>query len=212
MEANREPEGQRDVSQQLERHDLRLLLLLNGAMFVVEGTGGYFFDSMGLVADSLDMLADAAVYAVAILAIGATAEKKVKAAFTAGYLQLGIALAAVTKLGDAVLRGSEPAPGAMIGLSLVALCVNVAALIVLRRHRHGDVHLRAAWIFSTTDVQVNLGVICAAVLVSMLESSIPDLMVGAVIVAIVFRGVWRILNDARRTRAELRKDASISIG
>ena len=191
------------LSRQLERRALLLLFALNGAMFVVEVVGGYFADSMGLVADGLDMLADAAVYGVALRAIEGGHENKVRAALFAGYLQLTLAVLATGKLLLSLVRGSEPAVAAMIGLSIVALCVNVIALRVLRQYRHGDVHLRAAWIFSATDVQVNLGVIGAAVLVRATGSPLPDLVVGAAICVLVFLSVWRILSDARRTGASI---------
>jgi cation diffusion facilitator family transporter len=186
-----------------ERAPLRLLFALNAGMFVIEVVGGYLADSMGLVADGLDMLADAAVYGVALLAIGSSPERKVRAAFTAGYLQLVLALAAVVKLVRAILSGSDPEVAAMVGISLLALAVNAVAVFVLRRHRHGDVHLRTAWIFSATDVQVNLAVMAAALGVYLLGSPLPDLVVGALICVLVFRSVWRILSDARRTRAAL---------
>jgi Co/Zn/Cd efflux system component len=191
------------MSRQLERNSLLLLFALNGTMFGVEVVAGYLADSMGLVADGLDMLADAAVYGVALLAIGESASRKVRAAFVAGYLQLALASAAVIKLGLALLHGSEPIVATMIGVSLVAMCVNVIALVTLRKHRHGDVHLRAAWIFSATDVQVNIGVIVAAILVRALESPVPDLVAGAAICILVFRSVARILGDARRAHAAL---------
>lgn len=179
---------------------LRLLFALNGAMFVVEVGGGLLADSMGLVADGLDMLADAMVYGVALLAIGKPATTKVRAALAAAGLQFALGLGALAKLGLSIARGSAPMVGAMIAISLVALCVNVVALVMLQRHRHGDVHLRAAWIFSATDVQVNLAVIGAAVLVQALRSSLPDIIIGAAICALVFRSAWRIVLDARQER------------
>ncbi len=177
---------------------LRILLALNAAMFFTEVVAGYFADSMGLVADGLDMLADASVYGLALLAVGRPPAAKVRAAFAAGYLQLALAVLASLKLLWAIVAGSEPEPVAMIGVSLVALAANAVALVVLRRHRHGEVHLRAAWIFSATDVQVNVMVIAAGLLVLATGTPIPDLAAGAFICALVFRGVWRILSDARR--------------
>ena len=187
----------------LERNALWLLFALNAAMFIIEVVAGVIAESMGLVADGLDMLADASVYGLALLAVGKPAASKVRAAFTAGYLQLALACVAALKLLRAIVLGSDPEPSAMIGVSLLALAANAVAVGILRRHRHGDVHIRAAWIFSATDVQVNLLVIAAALLVLEMDSAIPDLAVGAAICVLVFRSVWRILGDARRTRADM---------
>ena len=46
----------------LERTTLRTLIAINGAMFVAEALAGWRAQSTGLLADSLDMLADAGVY------------------------------------------------------------------------------------------------------------------------------------------------------
>lgn len=191
-----------------ERSPLWLLFMLNGAMFFVEVVAGWLAQSMGLVADGLDMLADASVYGLALLAVGRPDVAKVRAAFAAGYLQLVLAVVASVKLVWALLRGSDPEPVAMIAVSLLALAVNAVAVGLLRRHRHGDVHIRAAWIFSATDVQVNLLVVAAAMFVIALRSPLPDLVVGAAICALVFRSVWRILTDARRTRSALQAASS----
>lgn len=186
-----------------ERKALWLLFALNAAMFIVEVAAGLAADSMGLLADGLDMLADASVYGLALLAVGKPDHDKVRAAFAAGYLQLALASVAVLKLSGAIVMGSDPEPAAMLSVSVLALAANAVAVGILRRHRHGDVHIRAAWIFSATDVQVNVLVIAAALLVLRLDSAIPDLVVGAAICVLVVRSVVRILGDARRTRAAM---------
>lgn len=186
-----------------ERKALRLLFALNAAMFIIEVAAGLAADSMGLVADGLDMLADASVYGLALLAAGRPDGDKLRAAFAAGYLQLALASLAVLKLLRAIVIGSDPEPAAMLSVSLLALAANAVAVGILRRHRHGDVHIRAAWIFSATDVQVNVLVIVAAVLVLRLDSAVPDLVVGAAICVLVVRSVVRILGDARRTQAAM---------
>lgn len=183
----------------MARGALFILLALNGAMFVVEGVAGFAADSMGLVADGLDMGADAAVYLLALLAIGAPAARKLRAARFAGRVQLGLAVLAMLEVGRRVVLGSAPEPMPMMGISLVALAVNVACLAVLRKHREGEVHLQAAWIFSATDVQANLGVLAAGGLVQLTGSRIPDLVIGAVVCGLVLRGAIRI---RRRVAAE----------
>lgn len=75
------------------------------------------------------------------------------------------------------------------------------------RYRKGEVHLRAAWIFSATDVQVNVAVILAAVLVSVTESGIPDLVIAAGICVLILRSVLRILREAYREQSQLEGSA-----
>ena len=175
-----------------------MLLALNGSMFVLEITGGWLAESMGLVADGLDMGADAAVYLLALLAIGASSRRKLNAARFAGIVQLLLGIGAIAEVIRRWIVGSTPEPPVMVGISVLALAVNVACLVLLRRHREGEVHIQAAWIFSATDVQANLGVIAAGILVEWLESPVPDLIIGTIVSALVLRGALRIRQRVRR--------------
>jgi cation diffusion facilitator family transporter len=181
---------------QVERSTLLLLIAINAVMFIVELAAGWWAESMGLIADSLDMLADAGVYGIALLAVGTSSVRKAQAAAASGCIQLGLAFLVLVEVLRKWLYGSEPSSGLMIGVSVVALAANTACLFLLRKHRHGEVHMRASWIFSTTDVQANVGVILAGILVSVTASSAPDLIVGALVCGIVVRGGVRILRDA----------------
>ena len=188
----------------VERRTLLLLIAINGIMFFVELAVGWTAQSMGLIADALDMLADAGVYGVALLAVGSSALGKARAAATSGVLQLGLASLVLVEVIRKWMQGNEPISSLMIGVSLVALGANVACLYLLRKHRHGEVHMRASWIFSTTDVQANVGVIIAGVLVSLTASPAPDLIIGALVCGIVARGGIRILRDALASSGEAR--------
>jgi Co/Zn/Cd efflux system component len=90
----------------------------------------------------------------------------------------------------------------MIGMGLVALIANVVCLILISKHRKGEVHMRASWLFSKNDVIANLGVILAGVLVGWSGSRMPDLIIGFVVALIVFRGGMHILKDARETNVQ----------
>ena len=183
------------------RRVLLTLLALNGVMCVAEVAGGWAAESMGLVADGLDMGADAAVYLLALVAIGASDRRKLGAARFAGRVQLLLAVGAIIEVARRGIVGSAPEPPTMVGLSLVALIVNAACVALLRRHRDGEIHLQAAWIFSATDVQANLGVIAAGLLVGWFNSPIPDLVVGAIVSGLVLRGALRIRRRVRLSEA-----------
>ena len=186
----------------VERRTLWWLLAINGAMFVVELTTGWLAQSMGLIADSLDMLADATVYGVALSAVGSTNRRKTHAALTSGLLQVGLAIGAAVEVIRRAVAGSEPVSALMIGVSLVALAANAACVMLLRKHRDGEIHMQASWIFSTTDVQVNVAVIAAGILVMITGAAWPDLVIGSLVCAIVVRGGVRILRRARAASAE----------
>jgi len=186
----------------VETRTLVLLLGINAVMFVVELAAGWVAQSAGLVADSLDMLADAGVYTVALLAVGSTPRRKTHAAAVSGVIQLALAVGLAFEIARRTVSGSEPMSLLMILISALALTANAACVALLRKHRHGEIHMRASWIFSTTDVQVNVGVMVAGILVMLTGSAWPDLVIGAAVCALVVRGGVRILKQVKASYAE----------
>lgn len=176
-----------------EAGTLKLLLAINALMFVVELITGWIAQSTGLIADSLDMFADAAVYALALFAVGHAAHKQVHIAHLAGVLELLLALGVLAEVVRRFLFGSEPLSTLMIGIGALALAANVSCLLLLHRHRHGGAHMKASWIFSANDVLANLGVIVAGALVALTGAAWPDLVIGTAVGLLVLNGARRIL-------------------
>ena len=182
---------------QLERRTLWLVLGINTTMFLVEFSWGWRAGSSGLLADALDMLADAVVYALSLMAVGRSLRQQRRAAELSGWLQIALALLVLADAVRRFIEGSEPLSGPMMGVGLLALIANVICLDLVRRHRDGGVHMRASVIFSTNDTVANVGVIVAGLLVAWSGSALPDLLIGAAISLLVLRGGERILHDAR---------------
>ena len=179
-----------------QRSVLVALLIINGFMFVAEFVCGLVADSTGLIADSLDMLADATVYGIALRAVGRTSATKISAARWSGIFQITLACGLLIDIVRRLLFGSDPDSWFMWSVGLVALAANVICLAILSKHRKGEVHMRASWIFSKNDVLANVGVIIAGVLVYALGNRWPDLAIGLLVAAVVLRGGVQILRDA----------------
>jgi len=175
---------------------LILLLAINGVMFVAEMMAGIIADSTALIADSLDMLADATVYAIGLCAVGRSLLVKAKAAHISGIFQVMLGLGVLFDITRRFITGSEPESMMMIAVGVAALIANSICLVLIYKHRQGEVHMRASWIFSTNDVIANLGVICSGALVAWLDSPWPDLVIGLVIAMLVVRGGMHIIKDA----------------
>jgi Co/Zn/Cd efflux system component len=172
---------------------LRWLLAVNSVMFLVEFIWGWIAQSTGLVADSLDMFADAAVYALSLYAVSRDASMKVRAAHIAGWLQLVLAGGALIEVGRRAVYGSEPESMLMIGIGSVALVANAVCLIFIAKRRDRGVHMTASYIFTANDVLANLGVVVAGGLIWWTGSPYPDLIIGTVIALLVMNGARRIL-------------------
>jgi len=176
-----------------ESRSLRLLLGINAFMFVVEMTAGLIARSAGLIADSLDMFADAAVYGLALYAVGRSVNLQVRAAHLAGVLQLILALGVLVEVIRRFIFGSEPESLIMMAVAFLALLANTGCLLLISKHREGGAHMKASWIFSANDVVINMGVIVAGALVAWTGSNYPDLIIGTVVGFIVLNGARRIL-------------------
>jgi len=162
-------------------------------MFTVEITVGWLAQSTGLIADSLDMFADAAVYGVSLYAVGKAAKFKLKAAHFSGWLQIALALGVLSEVARRFLYGSEPVSVLMMSFGAVALIANITCLLLIFKSRNQGSHMKASWIFSANDVLANAGVITAGVLVAVTGSQMPDLVIGLLIAGLVMWGAVRIL-------------------
>lgn len=177
-----------------QRKVLWIVLLINFAFFLIEIVFGIISNSMGLVADSLDMLADAFVYGISLYAVGGTITRKKNIAKLAGYFQITLAVVGFVE----VLRrffGVEELPDfkTMILVSIFALIANSICLYLLQKSKSREAHMRASMIFTSNDVIINIGVIIAGALVLLLNSGIPDLVIGSIVFVIVIDGAIRIL-------------------
>jgi hypothetical protein len=169
------------------------LLAINGVMFFIELAVGLYAQSTGLIADALDMFADAAVYALALFVVGKSAQLKLKAAHISGWLQLILALSVLTEVIRRFIYGSDPVSLLMMGMGTVALIANITCLMLIYKNKDSGTHMKASWIFSANDVIANTGVILAGGLVLITGSTLPDLIIGFLIGLVVLNGARRIL-------------------
>jgi cation diffusion facilitator family transporter len=176
---------------------LMMALSLNATMFVVGIVAGVIAKSTGLIADSLDMLADAGAYGIALVAIRHGGLFKAQAARVSGSLLLVLG---IVVLGEAFYRGllqTSPQSGIMLSVALLSLAVNSTVLYQLGKFRRRAVHMRATWIFTRADVIANIAVILSAVVISLTRLNVLDAIVGAGIGLYVCKEAWEILREAR---------------
>lgn len=177
-----------------ERRYLWAVLAINFFFFMGEGLAGLWAESMGLLGDALDMLADSMVYGLALFAVGGPLLRKKRIARASGYIQ---ALLALWGFAEVLRRfvGVEEMPqfAVMMGMSFLALIGNAACLYILQKSRSQEIHMRASMIFTANDVLVNIGVMAAGALVWLTGTRYPDLVIGALVFVLVLSGAFRIL-------------------
>lgn len=189
-----------EIKNKEESRVLVLLLGINALMFFIEIVLGILSESTALIADSLDMLADATVYGIGLYAIGKAPIVKIRAAHLSGIFQVILGVSVIVEVVRRMLVGSEPESLFMIIIGLVALMANVVCLSLISKHKDGEIHMRASWIFSKNDVIANVGIIVGGALVYFLNSRLPDLIIGLVISLIVINGGINIIKDANNEK------------
>ncbi|WP_175545922.1 cation transporter [Salegentibacter echinorum] len=170
------------------------VLGINFGFFVIEVTTGWISSSMGLIADSLDMLADSIVYALSLFAVGGAISRKKKVAKFSGYFQMALATLGFIEVLRRFFSNSEtPLFQWMIIVSIFALIGNLVSLWLINKAKSKEVHMQASAIFTSNDIIVNGGVILAGTLVYFLGSKWPDLVIGGIVFTFVMRGAIKIL-------------------
>ncbi len=181
-----------------QRKILWTVLAINLFLFVAEMVTGIISRSMGLIADSLDMLADSFVYALSLYAVGGAVARKKRVARISGYFQMALAILGFAEVVRRFIGYEEPPDFmVMIIVSTVALAGNSFCLYLLNTAKSDEAHIKASWIFTSNDILANLGIIAAALLVMYTGSNRPDLIIGAIVFAVVMRGAFRILQLAK---------------
>ncbi len=175
---------------------------------IAEAVGGWWTNSLALIADAGHMLTDVAALTLTLTAIWFAArpatEKK-----TFGYYRLEILAAFVNGIAlvlisiwiiyEAFLRWS--APPAINGVSMGAialggLAVNlVAAKLLHVGHKH-DLNIRGAWLHVMGDILGSVAALIAAVLIAAAGWLWADAVTSALISLIIIYGAWRLIVES----------------
>ena len=180
-----------------ERRTLWWVLALNVMLAGGFLGAGLVGDSSALIANGLDNLSDAAVYALSLVALSHGLAWKRRAANVSGAMLLLFAVGILIDVGRRYVQGSEPIGATMMIMAAIAAAVNYLCLRLLQRLEAPDVNLRAATTFSFNDFISNGGILIAGVLVLWLGTNWPDLLVGFATAIIAIKGGVEILRDAR---------------
>ena len=186
-----------DPSNKEERRTLIQVLLINFSQVALAGIVGFIVNSSGLLGTALDSAGDMAVYLVSLYAVGKSVRAKVGAATFSGIFLIGVGILLLIDVIRKFTEGSEPVGWAMIVVAIVNTASNFWAVRLLKREKHGGVHIKASIIFTDNDMWINLGIVVSGLAVMILKSSIPDLVVGVIVVGISIWGGFHILKDAR---------------
>ena len=188
------------------RRVLVVVMMLNLMMFVLEFGAGIIADSAALMADSVDMLGDGLVYGISLYALNRSLRWRAGMALAKAGFILALGLGVLVQIGIKIVWGQPPVSDIMLVFGVLALVVNLSCVGLLWPYRRHDVNLSSTFECSRNDVFANIGVISAAVIVSMTASPWPDIAIAAIIAFLFFRSALTVTREAwpqfRSTAAE----------
>ena len=190
---------------------LKIVLAINAVMFFAEGAAGVVTRSSSVLADSLDMLGDAAVYASSLYVLRRGPVWQARMALAKGVVMVAFGLAVVLDVAMKLAGARVPHAEGMGLIGAVALGANLLCLYLLTRHRADDINMRSVWLCSRNDIVANVGVLVAAGAVAWSGSRWPDIAVGSVIAFVFLSSASRVLRDAaQELRAHRRGPAGLA--
>ncbi len=179
------------------RRALWTVVLLNVGYGVIEMVGGFLAGSQAVKADALDFIGDGLITFLGLLAIGWTVAWRARSALIQGIFLGILSLIVLATTLWRIFTQTMPDATLMGVFGIVALAVNVLAVLPLMRFRKGDANMRAVWLFSRNDAIGNAAVVVAAGLVAWLGSAWPDLIVAFGIAGLFMHSSWSIIRDAQ---------------
>ena len=184
-----------------------------GVSALLQGLGGFWTGSLGLISDSLENLNDLIVNLVGLTSLSVANRREPCDRFTYGWHRLEVfntvfgagmllTLAGAVML-EAIRRLQHPQSiqtGWVLVFSLGGLALNLAATLVLRpRHKvilERDANLKSAYTHAFSDALTSIGLVLSMLLIRFTGWQWVDPAIALVIVAVILRGAFSLLWDA----------------
>lgn len=187
---------------------LKIALVLTFVYMIAEAVGGWWTNSLALLADAGHMLTDVAALSLTLFAIWFAA-RPATSKKTYGYYRLEILAAFVNGIAlvllsiwiiyEAIGRWNDPPAIAGTPLTIIAaggLIVNVFAVYLLHSDHKHDLNMRGAFLHVVGDLLGSVAAIIAGVMIWALGWMWADPVGSILISVIIILGAWRLILDS----------------
>ncbi|MEX2446756.1 MAG: cation diffusion facilitator family transporter [Dehalococcoidia bacterium] len=190
---------------------LLVTFALVGVSLAITATVGVAIGSLALISDAGHQLTDVVALGMALAAVSAASRAshgvhhtyglyrlEVLAALANAVLLFGVAgfvlFSAVQRFGDPVEVPGLP----MLAVALLGAGVNVAGWLLLRRGARESLNIEAAYVEVLADLVGSIGVIAAAIVITVTGWIYTDIVFGAAIGLYILPRAWRLGAKALR--------------
>lgn len=191
------------------KKNLAVVFGLTVSYLVAEVIGGWWFNSLALLADAGHMLTDVVGLALALFAIW-FAEREATPEKTFGYYRIEILAATINAviligislyiLYEAYERFREPdlkvESGGMMMVAVIGLIINIVGIVILRAGSKESLNMKGAYFEVLSDMLTSIGVIIAALIIKFTGWNYADPLISAAIGLFILPRTWILLKDA----------------
>lgn len=177
---------------------VKIALLLNFSMFIVEVVTSLLAHSSALKADALDFLGDSANYVISLYVLNKAVSLRSKATLIKGLTMSVFAVWVFIDIFLNLKKGIFPQFEIMGLTGTAAFIVNLSVAFMLYKFREGDSNMQSVWLCSRNDAIGNIAVILAALSVKFLNTNLPDLIVALFMATLASLSGYKIIRLSLR--------------
>jgi len=187
---------------------MALSLAITLIFVFVEIAAGLFSNSLALLTDAVHNFTDVLALALSWWALRLTSQPASHQR-TYGYHRAGILAALVNSttlviiaLGifyeayHRLINPPEVQADVLIGVGVIAVLINVATALLVRRGAESDLNIRAAFLHLMGDVFSTIGAVIAGVIIRFTNWNWLDPLVSVLIGLMILWSAWKILREA----------------
>jgi cobalt-zinc-cadmium efflux system protein len=190
------------------KRNLKYAICITGAWFLIELLGGFYANSLALLADAAHMLADLAALVLSLFALKissrpATPEKtygylraEILAALANGITLILIAVYIFYESYQRLWAPPEIKSLPMLIIAVTGLIANLVTAKLLFGSRHESLNLRGAFLHVLGDTLGSVGAILAGILMLTRQWYLADPIVSAIVGALVLISAWELVSES----------------
>ena len=181
-------------------------LVIISSYMIIEFLGGYYFNSLALMADAGHMANDSLSLLLALIALFLNAQNQKRFALLNGT---SLIVVAVWILVEAIERWQYPTTMLalpMLGVAITGLLVNIFVAWLMMKGDHENLNIKAAYLHVLADLFGSLVAIIAGLSAWLLNWQWVDLVASSILSLLVLRSGINVVRQAiiRASRCALR--------
>ena len=171
-------------------------LVIISSYMIIEFLGGYYFNSLALMADAGHMANDSLSLLLALIALFLTAQNQKRFALLNGT---SLIVVAVWILVEAIERWQYPTTMLalpMLGVAITGLLVNIFVAWLMMKGDHENLNIKAAYLHVLADLFGSLVAIIAGLSAWLLNWQWVDLVASSILSLLVLRSGINVVRQA----------------